>query len=378
MMHEQSEDQTKKADRNQKNKRDKNNPLWVLGSAALFILAKGKWVLSLLKFGKFGGALVSMLIFIGTYAMMFPFSFAIGLVVMLFIHEMGHLIAAKRKGLPVSAPLFIPFVGALVAMKRHPQDAVTEAYIGYGGPLLGTIGATGAFILSMMVDYPVLYTIAYIGFFLNLINLLPVHPLDGGRISVAVTRWLWLIGLIIAVPVIIYLQSFLLGIIWVMSAWSMYKKYVRNRHKPGIAQVATDFYVHEQRFYVNGQVIPGEDHQRELSFTTYSDLSGQHEGRQVVRASWEVIEFQEEMVMPEQAIIRRVYAKAKQGAQADPSAVRLTVVIEYEDHENDQYYEVPTATRWKYGFAYFGLAVYLIIMMKLVQIEIQKLPPLIS
>lgn len=84
---------------------------------------------------------------------------------MIFIHEIGHVLAAKQKGLPVTAPLFIPFLGALITMKRNPRDAVTEAYIAYGGPLLGTIGATAAFALGVYTDSNLLISIAYTGFF---------------------------------------------------------------------------------------------------------------------------------------------------------------------------------------------------------------------
>lgn len=90
----------------------------------------------LLLLGKFAGPLISMGITIGAYALISPIWFAIGFVMLILVHELGHVLAAKRKGLPVSAPLFIPFVGALITMKRHPKDAVTEAYIAYGGPLI--------------------------------------------------------------------------------------------------------------------------------------------------------------------------------------------------------------------------------------------------
>ncbi|MBE0341963.1 site-2 protease family protein, partial [Paenibacillus sp. 28ISP30-2] len=114
---------------------------WYLGSAAALLLLKGKSLLALLKFGKFGGVLISMAITIGTYAIIYPWGFAVGFVLLLFVHELGHVWAAKRKGLPVSAPLFIPFLGALITMKRHPLDAQTEAYVAMGGPFLGTVGA---------------------------------------------------------------------------------------------------------------------------------------------------------------------------------------------------------------------------------------------
>lgn len=356
-------------------KSKKNNPLWFLGTAGFFILAKGKWILSLLKFGKFGGAIASMLVFTGTYAMLFPISFAIGIVVMLFIHEMGHVIAAKQKKMPVSAPFFIPFVGALVSMKRNPSDAVTEAYIGYGGPLLGTIGATATFGLGFLLDYPVLYSVAYIGFFLNLLNLLPVHPLDGGRISVAVTRWLWVVGLIVAIPVIIYLKSILLGIILVISAWNMYNKYVKKKTAQSKMNfVSTDYYLTEETFYQGLTFIPGENHQRDLSYTAFTELTGKHEGKTIVRAKWDAIQFEEEMVVMTQAIIKRVYAQTKHiQAGSQDSSVCLTVVIEYQEFENEQYYEVRSSTRWKFGLAYFGLAAYLVVMMMLAHQEMQSI-----
>src|SRR5690625_2638247 len=101
---------------------------WLLGAIGLFIATKVKQLLTMLKFSKAAGPLISMLLSIVAYAILFPLEFAIGLVSMLLIHEIGHVIAEKRKGLPVSAPVFIPFLGALIMMKKHPRDAVTEAY----------------------------------------------------------------------------------------------------------------------------------------------------------------------------------------------------------------------------------------------------------
>jgi len=355
-------------------RKKKRNPLLIFGPIAAFVLAQGKTILTLLKLGKFGGAIVSMFLFIGTYAVLFPLWYAFGLVVMLLIHETGHIIAAKRKGMPVTAPVFIPFLGALIMMKRNPRDAVTEAYIGYGGPLLGTIGAVGAYLLAVALDSPVLFSIAYTGFFLNLFNLIPVHPLDGGRISVAVTRWLWLVGLIVAIPIIIYYQNMILIILWAILAWSMYDKYVRNRGNRSAKSTSTDFFLPVEQFLLNGHFIPGEAHQRDLAYTTFSDLSGQHEGRQVVRASWHGVDFEEEMLLREQATIQWVYATAKRVQEEGREVIRLTVTIEYKAHVQDHYYDVPSATRWKFGFAYAGLVAFLVFMMIKVQNEIQRFP----
>lgn len=107
---------------------------------------------------------------IGAYAIVYPWTFAIGIVIMIFIHEMGHVLAAKRKGIPVSAPAFIPFMGALITMKKQPLNAQTEAYLAFGGPLLGTVGALGALALGVILDSTAILSVAQVGFFLNLIN----------------------------------------------------------------------------------------------------------------------------------------------------------------------------------------------------------------
>lgn len=146
------------------------------------LLLKGKAIISLLKLGKIAGPLISMMVSIWAYALISPWQFAVGFVALLFVHEIGHVIAAKRIGLPVSAPLFIPFMGALITMKKQPLDAREEAYVAFGGPILGSIGALIVFGAAYYYHSPLLYSLAYIGFFLNLINLLPIHPLDGGEL----------------------------------------------------------------------------------------------------------------------------------------------------------------------------------------------------
>ncbi|MFD1907354.1 site-2 protease family protein [Paenibacillus rhizoplanae] len=145
--------------------------------------AQGKKPLSLcLSWVKIAGPLISMMVSIWAYALISPWQFAVGFVALMFVHEIGHVIAAKRIGLPVSAPLFIPFMGALITMKRQPLDARQEAYVAFGGPILGSVGALIVFGAAYYYHSPLLYSLAYIGFFLNLINLLPIHPLDGGEL----------------------------------------------------------------------------------------------------------------------------------------------------------------------------------------------------
>jgi Zn-dependent protease len=336
--------------------RNKNNQSrWVLSAALLFLLSKFKSLLALLKFSKIAGTLITMILSIAAYAIAAPLPFAIGFVMLMFIHELGHGIAAKRKGLPVSAPIFIPFLGALIMTKRYPRDAVTEAYVAFGGPLIGTIGALAFLAVGMAFDSGLWTSLAYTGFFLNLINLLPIHPLDGGRIVTAVTRWLWLVGLVGGLVVIIYMGSFVFMFIWALFAWDLFAKYVWKRETPGQRLAAfARHQVNMDELLQHGCLIPGEQHQRELPFTTYSDLNGQ----QSVEYVWEGMIERGKIDLPVQAIIRKVQVV---GVARNDRERMLTIHcrIEYETFSNDKYYEVPVKTRWLFGAAYGLLASFL-------------------
>lgn len=154
-----------------------------------------------LKLGKVFGTGTTMLISVVAYAFVFGWPYAVGFVLLLLAHEMGHFIAARRRGLAVGAPTFIPFVGAWVELKDMPVDAETEAYVGLGGPVLGTLAALGCWLLANEYDSRLLLALAYAGCMLNLFNLIPVSPFDGGRITGVLSPRIWLLG----VPVLIWL-----------------------------------------------------------------------------------------------------------------------------------------------------------------------------
>lgn len=124
---------------------------------------------------------------------------AVGFVVLMLIHELGHSLAMRYYGLSASPPIFIPFMGAVINMRQSPPNALVESVVGIGGPLLGTAGALACYALAMSVQNPALHMelllVAQLAFMLNLFNLLPVPPLDGGRITAAISPWLWLPGL---------------------------------------------------------------------------------------------------------------------------------------------------------------------------------------
>jgi Zn-dependent protease len=174
-------------------------PLAVVGVVILKFFAKLKFfILPLLKFFpvilKSGG---TMVLSIWAYALFFGWQFAVGFVLLIFVHECGHLLVAKKFGLPVSAPVFIPFMGAFILLKDQPRNAWMEACVGIGGPMLGALGALVCNSLGEMLDSPFLIALAYTGYFLNLFNLTPVGFLDGGRIVTALSRWLWLPGFVV-------------------------------------------------------------------------------------------------------------------------------------------------------------------------------------
>ena len=170
-----------------------------------------------LKFGKLFGTVGTMLLAVGVYAIVFGWRYAIGIVAMLFVHEMGHYLAARQRGVDVGMPTFIPFVGAWIELKQRPHDAETEAYIGLAGPLLGTVGAIGAYFLARNYGTSWLLAVAYTGFFINLINMIPLPPLDGGRVTAVLSPRIWLLGVPIIGVLLWYQFSFILLLVAILA-----------------------------------------------------------------------------------------------------------------------------------------------------------------
>ena len=184
--------------------------------AAAFImgfkyLAGLKFLLPVLKTG------ATMILSIAGYAMLWGWRFGVGFVLLILIHELGHLIAAKKCGLKVGAPIFIPFMGALIALKDAPKTAWIESQVGIGGPILGTIGAAVCEVIFLLTGNPLFRALAYTGFFLNLFNLVPVGFLDGGRIVTALSPWIWLVGFVILAGLTYLHFNFLLLMILILS-----------------------------------------------------------------------------------------------------------------------------------------------------------------
>ena len=159
----------------------------------------------------------TMILSIGAYFLLWGLWFAVGFVLLIFVHETGHLVAAKRLGLKVGAPVFIPFLGAYIALKEAPKNAWVEAQVGIGGPMLGTLGAGICELIYLATGKPIFQGLAYAGFFVNLFNLAPLTPLDGGRIVTALSPKLWIVGLAIMVLLMAMQPNFLLVLILILA-----------------------------------------------------------------------------------------------------------------------------------------------------------------
>jgi Zn-dependent protease len=175
------------------------------------------WLLAAGKMGKLlttgGTMLLSML----AYSWIFGWRYAAGFVLLIFVHEMGHYLAARQRGLAVGAPTFVPFVGAWIEMKELPHDVETEAYVGFAGPLAGTVAALACYFLARETDSRLLLALAYSGCMLNLFNLIPVAPLDGGRITAIISPKVWLIGLPLLAALFFYRPSPMLILIAILA-----------------------------------------------------------------------------------------------------------------------------------------------------------------
>jgi Zn-dependent protease len=168
--------------------------LLVVGALVVKFAAKLKALLFLLPKVKLLTTSATMLVSVAAYALFWGWSFAVGFVLLLFVHEMGHVIQLRREGIKASAPMFIPFLGAVVAAKSLGKDAVAEARVGLAGPVLGSLGALACALIGVATGSEFWLALAFTGFFLNLFNLIPVVPLDGGRAMAAMAPWMWFAG----------------------------------------------------------------------------------------------------------------------------------------------------------------------------------------
>jgi Zn-dependent protease len=181
-----------------------------------------------------GTALIS----VAAYSLFWGWTFAAGFVVLIFIHEMGHVIALRREGIKASAPMFIPFMGALITSKSLGDNALAEARVGLAGPVLGSLAAAAVAVVGKLTGNEMLIALAYVGFLVNLFNLLPIVPLDGGRAMAAMAPWMWFVGFgALLVLLFILPPSPILLIIVLFGGFELYRRW-KLRKSGSLAQAA--------------------------------------------------------------------------------------------------------------------------------------------
>lgn len=198
-----------------------------LKGAALFAGAKVKPFLAnpFEGFGiaQFAWTAGSMIVSLFAYATKMGLPFALGFVLILVCHEVGHALTIRAKGLRAGAMVFIPFIGGAVTLRRQPRSAFVDAQIGLGGPIAGTIASSAALVVYQITSEPLYLALAFGGFLLNLFNLTPVGPLDGGRIAGAITKWMWTLGALILLWVMIRWRNPLLLPVLLLGVWQIWR-----------------------------------------------------------------------------------------------------------------------------------------------------------
>lgn len=187
----------------------------------IWVFAAG--LATMLNLGPAAATAVSMLVSLAVYALAFGWKFAAGFVLLLLVHEMGHFIAARVVGLPSSLPVFVPFIGAVINLRQAPRNAKMEANIAIGGPALGTLSALVCLIFYLWANSPLMLVLAYTACILNLFNLIPCAPLDGGKIAGAISSKIWLAGSVVTGVLFFYTRNFFILVIFFYSLLRLWK-----------------------------------------------------------------------------------------------------------------------------------------------------------
>ncbi len=193
-----------------------------IGPIGIGVLVAVKWIAKLKFLAvifklKFLGTFLSMIASVGLYTLAFGWRFAVLFVGLLFTHELGHALWLKKEGIPTGPIVFLPFMGALITMKEYPQNAYVEAKVGLAGPVLGSLAAGAVALAGWQLNSDLLLAAAYVGFLLNLFNLIPITPLDGGRAAAAIHPALWIVGLVGLAALTVLYFNFLLVLILILA-----------------------------------------------------------------------------------------------------------------------------------------------------------------
>jgi Zn-dependent protease len=193
--------------------------------------AKAKVLLFALPKLKVFTTSASMLVSVVAYQLIFGWLFSVGFVLLLLLHELGHVFQLRRERIEASAPMFIPFLGAVIAAKSMGDDAAAEARVGLAGPILGSIATLVPLGIWLATGSDFWQALAFVGFFLNLFNLLPILPLDGGRAMAALSPWVWLVGLVGLVALVVFFPNPILLLILLLGGLESWRRW-KERNTP--------------------------------------------------------------------------------------------------------------------------------------------------
>jgi len=209
--------------------------LAAVGLAIAKLGAKAKLLLVALPKLKLLTTSGSMLVSIVAYQLIFGWLFSVGFVLLLLLHELGHVFQLRREGIKASAPMFIPFLGAVISAKSMGDDAGAEARVGLAGPILGTIATLVPLGIWLATGSHFWQALAFIGFFLNLFTLLPILPLDVGRAMAALSPWVWLVGLAGLIAMVFFFPSPILILILLLGGLESWRRWQARNTPEGRA-----------------------------------------------------------------------------------------------------------------------------------------------
>jgi Zn-dependent protease len=201
---------------------------WQKVSGGIGVAFAALWklkVLAVLVKLKFLTVAGSMALSIVAYSWIFGWQFAVGFVLLILVHELGHVVVLRARGIKAGLPVFVPFLGAFVSMKESPKTVYDEALSGIAGPAVG--GAASALLAwyANSTGSALLTALAYTGFFLNLFNLLPVLPLDGGRTAAALHPATWVVGIVGLLGLMVYRPSPIIPIVLILGGRELYNRW---------------------------------------------------------------------------------------------------------------------------------------------------------
>jgi len=336
-----------------------------ISALLLLVFGKLKWVLALFKIGKFA-TLATMFLSVWVYALFYGWKFAIALVYLLFVHETGHLIAARRKGIKTSPAVFIPFFGAVIGMKEKPKDAQTEAYVAYGGPLFGFLSFLPAIPLYYITKDPFWGLVINVGAMLNLFNLFPVSPLDGGRIVSVLSSKVWLIGLIILLPILFISPDPILFLIFIFGIFTWFNRYretkrlhTLKRQKAWMDEEREEMVILNER--LQNMTDPSEKIilLNEMIFSMEEKLKEIHNIIPESREEKERKKFLLEFLPFKLNMLKNYWINDQVVETTLLQLEKERTKIEKEIKGLHSYYDTPLSVKWKWLALYVGLAIVL-------------------